>query len=35
MGKKICAKGEVTRREEVMQINLVNEKQVIFLDDSF
>jgi len=35
MGKKVCAKGEVTRREGVMQMNLVNEKQVVFLDDEF
>jgi len=35
MGKKVCATGEVTRRDGVMQMNLINEKQVIFLDDSF
>ncbi|MGB6036880.1 MAG: DNA/RNA non-specific endonuclease [Cryomorphaceae bacterium] len=35
MGKKVCAAGEVTRRDGVMQMNLVNEKQVVFLDDSF
>lgn len=35
MGKKVCAKGEVTRREGVMQMNLTNEKQVVFLDDEF
>jgi len=35
MGKKVCATGKVTRREGVMQMNLNNEKQVIFLDDSF
>jgi endonuclease G len=35
MGKKVCAKGQVTRRDGVMQMNLVNEKQVIFLEEGF
>ncbi len=35
MGKKVCAKGEVTRRDGVMQMNLINEKQVVFLDEGF
>jgi endonuclease G len=35
MGKKICVKGEVSRRDGVMQMNLINEKQVVFLDDGF
>ena len=35
MGKKVCVKGEVTRREGVMQMNLINEKQVILLEEGF
>ncbi|MCZ4409595.1 DNA/RNA non-specific endonuclease [Cryomorphaceae bacterium 1068] len=35
MGKKVCVKGEVTRRDGVMQMNLINEKQVVFPGEGF
>jgi len=35
LNQKICARGQVTMRDGVMQMNLVNEKQVTFIDDGF
>jgi len=35
IGEKICVSGQVTRREGVMQMNLVNEKQVVVLYEGF
>jgi endonuclease G len=35
LNERICVKGEVNMRENVMQMNLINEKQITFLNDGF
>lgn len=35
LNRKVCARGEITRREGVMQMNITNEKQVEVLSEDF
>lgn len=35
MNKKVCARGEVTRRDGVMQMDITTEKQITLLGDEF